>query len=747
MTTHGALPVYSMYPAVHPFYYPYNGIHYQQGHVYNNWITHQHYISPTNTPRGNPHTASMASLQNFKQEPFYPLRMSGKVEGPPMKLEQKEVKTTEYGATALAEDEDHLRTKSQDSLNTPEDLVKSEVQADVTPKVGREPFPVRTWNNEQANTHTKSKMKALLGAAPTGILETIPTEKIEESNIRVLVPVISQDSQKSLFPGSSARETRVTENPIKPKEGNIEEDKLFPKERRENLWQNHGPGNSNYSSRKPLEESSRPVMTNTSKSSCTSPSIKGNDEWVIVSRKKGNGRVQARKPIMNLLEIHNEPESLELNVAEPSKVEVKDAIFSGGTQISDSSSAKIPSKSATHSDNQSEQATGFLEANCPASDHKKSLSPAKLPLSKAIPTTSNSHESKKMKMKPEIKNHIIQEMNTFKPQLIECVGSLEANQRFSAFDAQFIQEYIVHKWKSMSHTASKEVFEIAKLFKAGEDWPVFYDTKLGDWEKLVNKMQKLKDSQYKELTSLIDINQQHKRLSLIYLFSEKKTRNLKAWLTEADLQKLMMQGVSAPTLLKLDWNRLNRRTLESKASDLSSLMTGNLLAHPHVYTVEEAGWYESTAHTYILRNVELSTCFKDRLKLISDTTKENIYSFKQWFPEDDIPKRLNSKGINLAETFMVPYFGIDLESYARLKLLMEMEKEKRSPAQQEKVHCVASRIPPNKSHQADPKELTSIFWPDQETELWKKQADRFKKLYAWFDIHVIEPSIKKSLIS
>ncbi|KAH9821494.1 hypothetical protein DFH28DRAFT_923008 [Melampsora americana] len=241
------------------------------------------------------------------------------------------------------------------------------------------------------------------------------------------------------------------------------------------------------------------------------------------------------------------------------------------------------------------------------------------------------------------------------------------------------QEDLIAEWKLTKEKLGKATHKVAKLFKIDERWPVFYDTAPGKWELVKSRRAALNSRQRKSLDTLIDVDEQEKRLATMYVMEKANKDGFEKLYKEFELQHMMRQGVSIPLLFhaidlldlnksrkSFNWKQMPYDEFSHKAMELLKVMWGVVVLPSGSYQSYERKWLASPMRHVILEDSRLSLHFQARLKFLVNNTHHILIPTEKVELEEEIPNEFDGI-LTVGEALAASHFGISLRKLAWIK--------------------------------------------------------------------------------
>ncbi|KAH9811109.1 hypothetical protein DFH28DRAFT_1131482 [Melampsora americana] len=327
--------------------------------------------------------------------------------------------------------------------------------------------------------------------------------------------------------------------------------------------------------------------------------------------------------------------------------------------------------------------------------------------------------------------------------LIDSVGNPEGQRRHRALRDQLDERVIRNHWQSglYHNTISEPIKRVAKLLAIDQIFPIFYDAKPGDWEKIRDELHSLEEEDLDDLEEVIDYYQIEKRLATIWVMQQANLRNDRSF-KESELKSLAVQGINLPILIALcDRMRLKPRSaLPTQSSESAQihryveiyrLMHGKFSVGVGVdaYDMEDdANWLDSPVRYFLTENEGIKAHFEGRFRELVEEGKMISISYRQW--AETIGMKLEGKieevQISFAEGLVSAHFGLSLEDLMILRNKIQQTQSLRRFGSESSL----MRSNPN-LNLFETNNPAQIQWPKNAERLLPK-AERFKQFFEYF---------------
>ncbi|EGG03411.1 uncharacterized protein MELLADRAFT_65535 [Melampsora larici-populina 98AG31] len=317
--------------------------------------------------------------------------------------------------------------------------------------------------------------------------------------------------------------------------------------------------------------------------------------------------------------------------------------------------------------------------------------------------------------------------------IIDSVGNLEGHRRHRALRDQLDDRVIQQNWNlGIYHNSIEEpIMNVAEALSVKEVFPIFYKSKLGDWETVREKLDRLDVDEFQRLEDVIEYHQVEKRLAMIWAMQEVNQKG-DSLFKEAGLKALAIQGINLPMLVSLCdlmglsparmvTGEISESALIIKYLRIYRLMHGKFTAGlGDIYEMEDdLNWLESPVRYFLTENTKLKDPFEKRLKSLIREGDGKSIAYIEWCKSIGIEwnPSFEHHQVSLAEALSSAHFGISLDDLIKLQTKIQ---------QHENLKRVMINNQLNHKHQSMGGGGTSLLYENQNHQLyWPKNAEDF----------------------
>ncbi|EGG03409.1 uncharacterized protein MELLADRAFT_109217 [Melampsora larici-populina 98AG31] len=277
---------------------------------------------------------------------------------------------------------------------------------------------------------------------------------------------------------------------------------------------------------------------------------------------------------------------------------------------------------------------------------------------------------------------ILEDLDSYQAEFNVLIGKPESYRRFKALRSQLTQRIITKNWKALKDKCDSSVKDIVRLLGGHLQWPIFYDTRNGESELIVEKISQLNPQQIIMLQSIIDVDEQENRVATMYAMERINKEYVPKVFTEKKLQYFQKQGVCIPSILKMEHllhltSPLENECIETKTSaekilEIIDLMDGEIdTVHGQTFISDDIEWINSPVRKcFVEENEGLKKVFEECLwRLVSHGRILGI-PYEALDEVGAIGKvDLKSHVISLDRALIATHFSISIQELAKTQFL------------------------------------------------------------------------------
>ncbi|KAG0147008.1 hypothetical protein CROQUDRAFT_700429 [Cronartium quercuum f. sp. fusiforme G11] len=213
----------------------------------------------------------------------------------------------------------------------------------------------------------------------------------------------------------------------------------------------------------------------------------------------------------------------------------------------------------------------------------------------------------------------------------------EIYARWIAWNYQEVQHLMKNRWEIIRQKSSSSLKRVATMFHIREDFPVFYDAKKEDYNKMKTEWSTLKHADMKKIYQVISYEEVNSRLGTLDALVEHS--DLKQIWSEEQMKEIKKQGYPLGRLLNIasmldlskeasEWDNVSDQQLEAKAMEIwKTMIKGVTIFDKNSDTFFIELWYDSLRRSNALEDPHLATVFDQRLRKLVSASKSVTFSF------------------------------------------------------------------------------------------------------------------------
>ncbi|KAH9811133.1 hypothetical protein DFH28DRAFT_1110598 [Melampsora americana] len=275
---------------------------------------------------------------------------------------------------------------------------------------------------------------------------------------------------------------------------------------------------------------------------------------------------------------------------------------------------------------------------------------------------------------------LLNDITLYKHKVEVLLGEPETNRRFQSFQVQFSQKLTLRNWEELKNQCDSDVRQAVKLLHVHHEWPVFYNTKLGESKMVVEKLKILTQTQLESVLDILSLQEICQRLGIMKAMEGINSQGLNKVFSEKRLQFFLKQGVSVPVLVRmehllglnttLDHNFHGENDAYSRLLEIYNLMHGKIYTDFEPEAQDKTKWIHSPVRKYLFENDErLKIDFEDRLWCIAEQGKlMNIKLSSLPENESNLTGDLKETSSSLQRIIITTHFGITTQGLAEIQI-------------------------------------------------------------------------------